>query len=178
MEVLRVGELYIASRTRWPEGAEYNFSAAGHELRLFFSDPTAAEVRAVRQAPIHIGMIFAPPVIDLVWKIDGIGDWSDCPYSWNLLPASHRVLPEETNDQQRALLNVLLINASNGILEAIRAVSLPPHATARLHGAIREQAGLAWNFPEYMAAKDRLYATYSDSSLMAAAAELLVKAGT
>ena len=52
------------------------------------------------------GMIFAPPVIDLVWKIDGIGDWSDGPYSWNLLPASHRVLPEETNDQQRALLNV------------------------------------------------------------------------
>lgn len=162
MEVLRVGELYIPSRKHWQEGAEYNFSASGHELRLFFATPTVAEVRAVRRAPIHIGLIFAPPVIDLVWKIDGIGDWSDCPYSWHLLPASHRVLPEETSDQQRALLNVLLIDAGNGILKAIRAVSLPPHATARLHAAIREQAGLAWNFPEYRAAIDRLYDTNPD----------------
>ena len=139
MEVLRVGDLYIPSRKRWPEGAEYNFSAAGHELRLFFNSPTAAEVRAVRRAPIHI-LLFAPPVIDLVWKIDGIGEWSDCPYSWHLLTDSHRVLPAETGDQQHALLNVLLIDASNGILKAIRAVSLPPHATARLHAAIIERA--------------------------------------
>ena len=35
MHRLEVGKPYDPSRRAWPEGADYNFRAGGHELRIF-----------------------------------------------------------------------------------------------------------------------------------------------
>ncbi len=36
MTALDVDKPYIAGKTAWPEGAEYNYRAGGHGLRLLF----------------------------------------------------------------------------------------------------------------------------------------------
>jgi hypothetical protein len=44
-----VGELYSPSRRAWPEGADYNFRAGGHELRIFLGRATPREITAVER---------------------------------------------------------------------------------------------------------------------------------
>lgn len=176
--LLKVGAPYVPGRTRWPEGAEYNFSAGGHELRLFFESPSEAEIKAVRKAPVHLALLVQPPIIDLVWRIDGIGDWSDCPYTWHLVPEQRRAIPETASGQQRALLQIVLVDANTGMLRAIRAVTLPPHATTLLHTAIADQANRPWTRDGYDQALHDLYARYPEPVQMARAGTVLVRAGT
>jgi hypothetical protein len=54
MHKLSVGELYVPGKTSWPEAVEYNYTLAGHELRLFLGRPSVSEVRAVRLAPLRL----------------------------------------------------------------------------------------------------------------------------
>ncbi len=63
MACLRVGELYAPARRTWPEGAEYNYRAGGHELRLFWRSPTLGEVEGVRLGPMEFGLLVTEPVI-------------------------------------------------------------------------------------------------------------------
>lgn len=175
---LTVGEPYIPGKTSWPEGAEYNYDGNGHELRLFFGSPTEQEIRSVRRSPVHLALLVEGPIIDLVWRFEGFGDWSDCPYSIHLIPSDRRMTAPVTSGEQRALLQIVLVDAQTGILRAIRAVTLPPHATQRLHAAIREQEGQAFERSAYDAALQALYRRYPQTADMARAAEILVKGGT
>jgi hypothetical protein len=47
MHTYIVGQLYDPSRKSWPEGADYNFRAGGHELRIFLGRATPREIAAV-----------------------------------------------------------------------------------------------------------------------------------
>lgn len=178
MNRLAVGEPYIPGKTSWPEVVEYNYDLNGHELRLFFGSPTDQEIRSVRRSPVHLALLVEGPVIYLVWRFEGFGSWSDGPFSIHLVPADRRATPPVSSGEQRALLQIVLVDAHTGILRAIRAVTLPPHATQRLHAAIREQEAQPFDRRAYDAALQALYRRYPDSADMARAAEILVKGGT
>ena len=46
----------------------------------------------------------------------------------------------QTNPAERILLKIILTEAANGIVKAIRVTTLSPSFTEKLHNAIREQA--------------------------------------
>jgi hypothetical protein len=177
---LAIGQPYIADRDSWPDGAiEYNYAGGGHELRMFWSAPTDAEVKAVRRGRMDLGLLVEPPVITLVWKIEGATDWSDCPYTIHRVEPGRRQLPPiDASPQDRALLTVLLVDSDTGILRAIRALTLPPLATAQLHAAIRAQAAAPFDPEVYETEVLNMRIKYAHPRGMARAASMLVRGGT
>lgn len=175
MHSISVGRPYIEGRSSWPEASEYNYAANGHELRLFWPSPSDAETAAVRGGRMDLAILVRQPVILLLYRITGACGWSDAPYSWHLVPESHRDLPDEPKPDERALLQIVLIDASTGIVRAIRATTLTPHATNALHRAIRAQSAAPWDAGDYDAALQQLQQRSCDD--LAAAAQVTMRAG-
>ncbi len=169
MALFEVGKLYNPNKQRWLEASQYSFRGGQHELVLFFNNPTPREVEEVRRGTAEFALHVERPLIVLCYRFgDGV-PWSDAPYSYHVLPEHERRLPPETDEATiRALLLVYLVDAETGILRAMRQVSFSPEFTARLHGAIREQAIEPWDQSEYDRALAELYRRRSTSELVRA----------
>ena len=170
--VLEVGKPYISGRREWPEGVEYNFRAGGHELRMFLHGPRASEVEAVRKGECEFALVVKGPVIFFMYRFGKAVYWSDPSYSWHMVPEDQRTLPDPEGLETRALLHMLLVDAKNGLVLALRTVSFSPAFTRALHDAIRAQAASPWvGQATYDAALADLYRRYptSDDLLRCAA---------
>jgi len=145
MHTIAVGELWHPDRKRWLE--------------------------AVRVGRVDLGVwCRAPHVIVLLYRIAGACEWSDAPYSWHLVPEDRRALPEPTTSSaDRALLQIILVEAESGIVRVIRAVTFDPLATRLLGQAIRDQAAAEWDRAAYDAELREAYAVHTTRSLLAAA---------
>ena len=147
MHRLEVGKPYHPGRRRWPEGSDYNFRNGGHELRLFVGGATLPEVEAVRSGPVQFGFFAEPEGLFLITRF-GTRMSFDCSYNWHRVSENDRTLPpptEETSPELRALLTILLIEATNGVVLAIRTVTFSPEFTRALHRAIADQAGAPYD---------------------------------
>jgi hypothetical protein len=84
-------------------------------------------------------------IIFLLYRFGQAVAWSDCPYQWHLEPPDTRTTPrEEPTSETRTLAQVVLIDAANGIVLGLRAVSWSPAFTAAVNRAIWHQAVGAW----------------------------------
>jgi hypothetical protein len=164
---LQVDKPYIPGRTSWPAGPEYNFRAGTHELRLFFDNLSNREVLDVRRAPAQFGLYVEDPLIVLLYRFGSVG-WGDAPYSWWIVPEGQRTLPDTTGfTEPHALMNVILIEATNGLVRALRFVSLSPAFTTALHLVIAEQAAMPPLEPAaYHAAVDAYQRRYPDPTAL------------
>lgn len=181
MHHIEVGKVF--GSPPWPEGSEYNWHGragepgGAHDLMLRFTRPSSSEVGAVRTGEAEFALVELPPAVFLLYRF-GIGvPWSDCPYSYHLLPAGSRVPPPaEGSEEQRALLTVLLLDAPTGVVKVIRAVTLSPEFTLKLHDAIRRQIAALWpgqaRYTQHLAGVYRQFPT-TNSMLAAATARCL-----
>jgi hypothetical protein len=177
MHKLSVGQPYNPARRSWPECAQYNYRNGSHELLLFLASPSEREVKSVRGGESEFAILVAQPVIVLCYRFASGLPWSDAPFSWHLVPEAERELPPEPGPEQRATLQVLLVDAATGIVRAIRLVTLSPDATMILHRAIAEQAAEPWDPGSYDRALEELYRRYPSSEAMARAAVVRVVGG-
>jgi hypothetical protein len=79
----------------------------------------------------------------------------DCSYQWHRVSPEERSQPpawEETSPELRALLTIILVEASTGIILALRSVSYSPAFTRSLHRAIADQAALPYDAAAHEAA--------------------------
>lgn len=144
MHKYEVGQPYIKGKTRWEETADYNYRGGEHELRLFFKDPSPEEVQSIRLGLSRFALAVTGPVIWLAFKFGDL-PWSDASFSIHLVPEAERQAPPQLNrEQQRALLNVILVDAATGIVQGMRAVSFSPAFSNALHKAIRAQWEAGW----------------------------------
>src|SRR5262245_25796369 len=135
---LKVGALYRPSRRSWPERGQYMLRDTGHELALFFASPSGREVDVVSRGEAEVGMLVRGSVIFILYRFGAAGevDWSDAPFSFHRIPREERVeVPAAPARGERGRLTVVLIDASTGIVRALRRVSLSAAFTARLHEA-------------------------------------------
>jgi len=165
-----VGTLYHPGKTSFQEAGEYNYRSGAHELRLFWASPSAREVHAVQNGQIEVALLVGPPVLWFLYRIDGGCDWSDAPYTWHLLPPDQRMPPEPLTGEARMLLNVVLVDATTGLIRALRAATLSPAVSQALHAAIAEQMAAPWDAAAYDRARTATYARYPTSADMARAA--------
>lgn len=162
MAILEIGKLYSPGRTEFPEGTEYNFSDAGHELRLFISSPERTEIDAVRKGRVQVGLLVEGPIIFLLFKL-GSMLWSDAPFSWWIVPEARRSQPQPISDGQGALLQIVLIDAATGIVKALRSVALDTEFSRALHDAIIQQMQQPIAPQDYSNSVDRAYTKYPDT---------------
>ena len=142
MYKLEVGKPYQPGRRRWPEGVDYNWRSGGHELRLFLGGATRHEVEAVRSGPVQFGFFAEPEGLFLIARF-GTRLSFDCSYNWHRLSADDRTLPppsEETSPKLRAILTIILVEATSGVVLALRGVTFSPEFTRAIHRAIAVQA--------------------------------------
>lgn len=152
MYAYEVGKPYNPNVRVWPEKSEYNYRAGSHELILFFNGITAQEVQAVTTQPLKLGAIYTAPVLTFLYRFTGEPSWSDCPYSWHLVRETlpdQATIPPDVEELERALLSIILVEATTGIVKGIRVVSISIALTRMLHTAIRDQAAQAWDARAY-----------------------------
>lgn len=159
MHRTEVDQLYSPDRTEYPQGCEYNFSANGHELRLFYANPTHKEINAIRKGKANFGLFAHEQIIFLLWQFKPML-WSDAPYCYWVVPPAYQANPEPIAEGEGALLQVVLINAATGIVDAIRAIGLDTDFSNQLHEAIRAQITAPISAQEYSDRVERAYAQY------------------
>jgi len=171
---LAVGELYIPGVTSFPERVQYNYREGGHELLMWLGSPTRQETRAIRKGRAEFALFVESDIIFLLYRFEGNLRWSDCPYSFHLVPSGQKQLPFDLpTPDSRAILQILLVDAHTGILKAIRDCSLSPAFSRQLHEAIKEQAAQADFSPmKYDTTLAEIYRNYPTASRMASAAQV------
>ena len=169
-----VGKPYIVGRTHWPEGVDYNYRGGSHELRLFLARPSSSEVRDIRQGQAEFAFLVrpeAPDVIVFLYRFGQAIPWSDQPYSWHLVKAARpdeATLPEPMEvPEGHDIIQVILVDASTGLVRGLRVLSFSPAFSAALRLAIREQAARPWpGDAAYNRQVQTLYARYPTSEAM------------
>jgi hypothetical protein len=140
-----VGAPFNVNISRWPEGAHYVFRREQHELLIFLAGASAEEIAALaRGQPHELALVAEPPILLFLYRFGDPGEgipWGVAPYSWHLLPTSERVLPP---GGVASSLRVSLIDATTGLLCAVRDLPLSPDFTRALHEAIRAQSAAPW----------------------------------
>jgi hypothetical protein len=165
MHIYRVGDLYVDNRTHWPECAQYNYRGGEHELILFFDRPTPEEVKTVSKARAEFALFVERSLIVMMYRFGQEVPWSDAPYSIHLVPREERVVPPVSLPTEWALLHIILVDASSGVIRAMRVLSMPPEFTQALHRAIQEQAEMPFTRAKYNGELEQLFAGYSSFDL-------------
>jgi len=168
----KVGEPYLADYAHYDEGARYTYYKEAHDLVLFWQRPSSAEIAGFRDRPVTVGLYSQGAAAFLLYRIDGVCEWSDVAFNVHRQPDSERELPNEPTGE-RARLRLTLVDADDGLIKAKRLVSLDKVMTQALRHAMREQMAHAFVQPLYDLAVQETYARFPDSDAMAAAAEIV-----
>jgi hypothetical protein len=154
----RVGEPFRRGRREWPEGAQLVFGSGGPELTVFHREIGDDLVDDVRRGPAEFALIVELPLIVLAYRLGESIPWNNVPYSWHLQPEQRRVIPSELHAiDERSLLWITLVGATDGIIHAQRGLTLSPDFTQSLHEAIHAQAMTAFEAIECAAAISSIY---------------------
>ncbi len=138
MHVISIGEPYDPSLSDWPEGCLYNYDMSGHWLHYLYKSPSDLEVSSVQRGTAQFGLYVHDSAIFLLHQF-GDMPWNDAAYSWWIVPEQERRLPEVC-DELHALLKVVMVDTSTGLVAALRALTFSAEFTKRLHEAIRTQS--------------------------------------
>jgi hypothetical protein len=108
------------------------------------------------------------PVLWLLHRIEGLEQWSDCPFSIRLYDGMGRNFDwsEPIEDGQGIGLNVILVEASTGILLVQRLVGLSTRFSRELRSAILRQLEQPFSKADYEATIQRTYTNYSTKKLL------------
>jgi hypothetical protein len=183
--LLSVGQHYHSDRSSWPEGTNFNYRSGEYELLISLPQPTKAESDAINTGDIRFALAVLEGIIFFCSEFRSAipGTHSnqlsfDSPYTWHLIPREERTIPGPEPAASRALLLVILINATTGIVDAMRSCTLSPAFTTRLNHAIRAQATDDWAGPDaHRAAIGRIYGRYPDVQSLINVADVRCRGG-
>ncbi|MEW6649316.1 MAG: hypothetical protein AB1453_03900 [Chloroflexota bacterium] len=165
MHIYEVGKPYT-ERTSWPELAQYSYRGGEHELIIFLNCPTRDEVYDIRRGGAEFALYVERRLIVMLYRFGEAIPWSDAPYSIHLVPVEERTVPEISWGSERALLHIVLVDASSGIIRALRVLSMTEDFTRDLHQSICNQADEPFTRADYNGALESLYARFSSKMLV------------
>jgi len=137
---LAVGQPLEPGVTRYEELPEYNYRNGEHRLLLFMENITLDELAAVREGDAKFAFTVIGDVLIFQYRFGSALPWSDAAYTWHRVPEEEQIRPPALEGPQRAALLIILVEATTGIVQALRMVSLSPTMSRRLHEAINRQA--------------------------------------
>ncbi|MDD3528975.1 MAG: hypothetical protein PHS77_03785 [Gallionellaceae bacterium] len=168
----RIGEPFSPGHNRYEEGVRYLYRNGAHELTLFWSSPSSAELAGLRDSPVTLGLYSHGPAAFLLYKIDDVCEWSDAAFNVHLVPEAERELPDEPTGERGRLI-ITLVDAGDGIIKGRRLVSLDKVLTQALRHVMTEQARAPFVQPLYEIAVQESHARFPDSDAMVRAAEVV-----
>jgi hypothetical protein len=169
MHRLEVGKPYHPDRKIWPLAPQFSYRGGECELVLFVDQPTQAEVAGVKLGRAGFALYDRDGLAVLCYRFvhpKGGIPWSDAPYHYQLVAEHERIPPPDPSrlsPESRAVLLVILVNATGGQVRALRQVSLSPEFTRALFWAIGQQAARPFDSRRYDADLKALYLEFPTS---------------
>lgn len=174
---LAIGQPYDSTVSSWPERSEYRIFGGNHLLQVCAGNLSPGFVERFQTAPIRLGLYVQEGVVFVLFRIDGCYDWSDQALHMQLLPAEDRSADPYIPGTHQ-ILSVVLVNADNGLVEAIRVVTWSKHGSELLLRKLNAQLDDDAFTPErHQAIIDRVYRQYPHSAKLAKASLVIEKAG-
>lgn len=149
MQEYRVGKIYHPGKTHWQDGTDFNYRSNTLELRMFFSKLTHSDIRAIRNGSCTFALAVTGNVIWFLFEFGKASPWSDNSYSIHLVAENERTIPPVLKSGEMALLTIILVSAEDGIIRALRQISLGHDFSKTLFDAIREQSSRPFNRAEH-----------------------------
>jgi hypothetical protein len=159
----------------------YQLESSGHVMYAFMSDPDRTEVNAFRHGKVELAVYVDPPAVFMLAQLGAL-PWIDAPFSWHLVPDAFKPSFSTADASEREqpgseTLLVVLADARNTIVRALRIVTMPAAVSGAVRAAMRAQAVSAWDPRAYdialAAITNRL-----DTQAMLRAAQARGRAGT
>ena len=171
MQIVAIGKPLFEGRDELPEAIEYNYQGGDHTLLLSMKNLHPCEIRAVREEHAEFGLYCENGIIFLLYRFGASLPWSDSAFSWwNVAEEDRRIPAPQVNPAERILLKIILVEAANGTVKAIRVTTFSPEFTEKLHSAIREQANSAeFSREEFVARGLAVYEKQTPAELAAKA---------
>lgn len=160
MHRYEVGKVYHKGKTRWQDGTDFNWRANSLELRMFFSKLTHSDIRAIRNGPCEFAFAEIDGIIFFMFNFPRACPWSDNSYSIHLVDEAERTLPPDLKPGEMALLTIILVSSEDGIIRALRQISLGHDFSRALFEAIRAQAARPFDRATHDAHIAQVYRQY------------------
>lgn len=158
MRAGNVGELYESGQNTLEEKIMYRLDSEGHRLLIAKAGINNQEIENVQKGTAALSIYIDGPAIFLLFKF-GTDSWNDAPFSWHTVPRGIRVYPEEAPDS--GILKVTLVNADNGIVQAVREIVMVPDFANKLNLSITDQANASFNGLSYAKHLNMVYNQYT-----------------
>lgn len=158
MRAGKIGELYESGQHKLEEKIMYRLDSEGHRLLIVKAGIINREIENIQKGTAIFSMYIDGPVIFLLFRF-GTESWNDAPFSWHTVPRGIRVYPEEAADS--SVLQVTLVNADNGIVQAVRKIAMTSEFANKLNLAITAQANGSFNGLSYAKHLNMVYNQYT-----------------
>ena len=142
MDILSIGSQYPFPLRG--EGATANFlTQSGNTLQICIPNLTKEELFSLKKGKIKAGFLYKNG--NMLWLFtfyDKKGQvlTLDSPFNIRLIPKDLLALHDITNNKQRLVVDIHVIDESN-TLRALRSATMPPSLTVDFMGAVQEQMG-------------------------------------
>jgi hypothetical protein len=138
---------------------------------MYFDKPTDSEVESVKSGRVELGLCVKENTIFFLSKFSGM-EWMDAPYSPYL--SKNTRFDDLANDMGYAL-HVVLVDASSGIIKAMRLIGMQTHFSKILRKEILNQLGNDFSNQLHQERVDKVYKNYQTHSLVKYATTYTVK---
>jgi hypothetical protein len=142
----QVGQPYIPGQGKLEEKIRYRLDNEGHSLLIVKTKITDQEIEDIKSGAVELGVYIDGPIIFLLFKF-GTSKWNDAPYSWHTVPSGIRVYPQEALKDNT--LMVVLVEATDGLVKAVREIPLTAEFASQLNEYITIQANGSFNGLSY-----------------------------
>lgn len=164
LQHLEVGKLFEPGQTRYSEEIKFEFTQGGPVLLIFFGNLKQKEIAAVRTGKLKFGFYECGNVIFTLAKFEGI-PWMDAPYSIHLSPPFKFAEELDTDERAGFGLQIYLVDADTGILQAIRLVGLDHNFSLKFREAILKQKAAPFSSDTYQFKINSAYEQYSSKDM-------------
>lgn len=170
---LAVGEPYPYQLLEY-DGAVFDWTAGGLDLRLFFDRPSDTEMTAVRRAAVCLGFLTDNAVMCIYWKfgasLDGEAFFHVSRYAQEGRGELQPAVPSLPTEQSRLTINVTLIDRSSRKVKGLRNLSLTPAQSQFLARQLQRQLDNPIDAVTYDECCERYMQRFPSSSAMATVA--------
>jgi hypothetical protein len=164
MYKLEVGKPFISGISSYEELPQYSCRNGLHLLVIPLANIRPIEQEAITEGAAYFAFTVMGDVLVFQYRFGRALAWSDSAYNWYLVPEDERGLPDEPGPNEHALMSVVLVEATNGLVAGLRVLSLSPTFASELRGVLAQQSRRP-KPADFVQQAQRIFNRYSSSQL-------------
>jgi hypothetical protein len=168
-EMLKPGKPYPGALPDG-DGAVFELSKAGPELRLFFASTPDELVQCVEREPVRIGVLRHGNLGIVPWKI-GEQLQGDGQFHVHLYPPETRPTDRILSGSDRYAVQIVLVECASRTVRAVRSVLLSHELSVAFNEIVAYQLGNHLGHEEYDAQVSEYQSEFPDLETVVAAAD-------